>query len=58
MEEQLHMKDQELSNNTKMLSDKLSKIENDIATKAAQPLQSAPLPQPAYGNNFSLDEDY
>ena len=26
MEEQLHMKDQELSNNTKMLSDKLSKI--------------------------------
>jgi len=42
-----------------LLSEKLSKIENDIATKAAQhPPQPIPIQQPSYVNNFSLEEDY
>lgn len=63
MKEELHQKKEELNNNSKVLAEKLDKIENDLANRASQPAQSAPLrpavaQPPAVLNSFSFEQDY
>lgn len=56
LEEELHMKNQELNSNTKIMQEKLMKIETEIINRNTQNVMTS-VPQPQY-QQFRLDEDF
>ena len=56
LEEELHMKNQELNSNSKMMQEKLLKIETEIINRNTQNVVAS-APQPQY-QQFRLDEDF
>lgn len=57
LEEELHMKNQEINSNSKMMQEKLLKIETEIINRNAQNI-AVSAPQPQYAPQFRLDEDF
>lgn len=54
LEEQLHIKNEEVANNGRLLQEKLQKIETELTNKSAQSLP--PIPSPS--SQFRIEEDY